>query len=177
MDPLIAAGLIIMVFLISGIMIFSLVRAFASLAPWVPSNLKMVGHALKYIAPSKGQTFADLGCGDGRIVFYANNKYQLQADGFERAFVPFILAKLRQLKYRHRPVSIKLQNLYKANLTGYDIVFVYGLPQTINERLAPKLASELKSGAYLISYNFRLRNKAPVKKFHNSWRNIYIYQF
>ncbi len=171
------AFLVIGIYVVIAIVVFYLIRAFYSLAPWIPSKTTMVAQALASIHPQPGMRFADLGLGYGRVVFYVWRKYRLAATGYEISPLPYALAKLRQLFYRGASVNIVLQDLYAAPLGTFDIIFVYGLPDTINQKIGPKLTREAKPGTYVISYNFSFDTKKPLKEFHERWRNVFVYRF
>lgn len=160
-----------------GIVVRSLIVAQASFAPWIPSSTAMAARAFAFVQPTKNMKFADLGCGDGRILFFANKKYGMSGDGYEISIIPYYLARLRLLLHRTSTVRILRKNLYDAPINQYDLVYIYGLPRSISARLLQKLDSEMKPGSRLISYNFHLDNKKPIAQFHDRWRNVYVYQF
>lgn len=169
----IAGGLI----LIALYLVLASVQTTMSFAPWVPSSSVLARRGLETIKPTPEMRFVDLGCGDGRIVFLAHRRYKLTAYGYENSLIPYLLAKVRQLRYMGKPVAIHYTDLYSVNLRGFDIIYVYGLPQTIKHRLIQKLEQEVKAGSYVLSYNFSLPHKMPTKEFHERWRNLYIYKF
>jgi len=53
-----------------------------------------------------------------------------------------------------------MQNFFKADLSGADIVSCYLFPDVMHD-LARKLTSELKPGAIIISFNFNLPGLDP----------------
>lgn len=159
------------------IVVRSLIAAQASFAPWVPSSTSMAARAFEFIKPFADMKFADLGCGDGRILFFANKKYGMSGDGYEISIVPYCLARLRLLFHRTKAIRILRKDLFEAPLGQYDLIYIYGLPRAIEARLVPKLDREMKPGSRLISYNFHLENKKPIAQFHDRWRNVYVYQF
>lgn len=171
------ALLVALLILVLLVVILLMLRAGASFAPWIPSSSAMAEQALRYIAPQPGSTFVDLGCGDGRIVFLAHRTFGLVACGYEFSLLPYCIAKLRQLLYLHKPVSIEFENFFNVDLSAFNIIYGYGLPKTINQKLLPKLQREVRSGTYVISYNFSFDDRRPLQSFHNRWRSIYIYRF
>jgi len=169
--------LVALLALVLLVVILFMLRAGASFAPWIPSSSAMAEQALRYIAPQPGSTFVDLGCGDGRIVFLAHRKFGLVACGYEFSPLPYCIAKLRQLAYLNKPVSIEFENFFDVDLSTFDIIYGYGLPKTINQKLLPKLQKGVRPGTYVISYNFSFEDRKPLQVFHNRWRSIYIYRF
>ena len=160
-----------------GIIVAYMIRASISFAPWIPSSRKMAQKALDHIQPNRTMKFVDLGCGDGRIVCLASEKYGLTAYGYELSILPYFLAQIRCLFHRELPISIERKNLYASILSDFDIIYLYGLPEKINQSLLPKLKREVKPGSFIISYNFSIPEKEPLKIFRDKWRNIFIYQW
>lgn len=172
---------VLVITLILGALFFlwalvSYVRGFTMFAPWVPSSARYTRKVLEFLSIPQGSSFVDLGCGDGRIVFLAHRKFKLKSSGFEISLLPFLVAKLRQLMPNNRGTVIELKNFFKVSLAPYDVLYVYGLPEHIKERLLPKINAEVKSGAVIISYNFSLPGKTPLKIFRDRWRNVFIYK-
>jgi hypothetical protein len=61
--------LIILPFAIAGI----------SFAPWVPTRSKDIKRGLDLAKMKPNEIFFELGCGDGRVVFFANKNYKVNA--------------------------------------------------------------------------------------------------
>jgi len=160
-----------------GVIVGYMIWASVSFAPWIPSSRKMVQKALDYIKPDRTMKFVDLGCGDGRIVCLASEKYGLTAYGYELSILPYFFAQIRRIFHRELPISIERKNLYASTLSEFDIIYFYGLPEKINRSLLPKLKREVKPGSYIISYNFSIPEKIPLKIFRDKWRNIFIYRW
>jgi SAM-dependent methyltransferase len=176
--PYLSLALAVIVFLVGSVSIYSLIYASRSLAPWIPSKTAMAAQALEYLHPAPGLRFVDLGCGDGRMVFFANRKYGLKATGYEYSILPYVAAKLRQLKHSSKDITIAFKDLYTVPLGDFDIIYVYGLATgPFQDKLAPKIEHEVRPGTYVISYNFSFKNKKPLTEFHEQWRNVYVYQF
>src|SRR5258708_35310630 len=53
------------------------------LAPYVTSPVRVVDKMLEMAQPKPGETLYDLGCGDGRILISAVEKYKVKAVGVE----------------------------------------------------------------------------------------------
>ncbi|MEK7583665.1 MAG: class I SAM-dependent methyltransferase [Patescibacteria group bacterium] len=170
------AGIILFAAVVA-IVVFYMIRTAFSFAPWIPSSAHMARLALDFIAPSPSMRFIDLGAGDGRIVFLAARKYGMRAYGYELSPLPYLLSRLLQLKYKKLPVTLTRRDLFTADLSEFDIIYLYGLPEALHEKLEPKLEREARPGSYVISYNFPLKSKTPVREMHDRWRNIYIYQY
>ena len=151
-----------------------------SLAPWVPSRRRDLKRAIGLSDLKAGEVFADLGCGDGRVVFAANKFWGARAKGIELAWPLHLFCQVKKhLFYRQRDIVFKCGNLFREDLSGIDVVFVYGLPGSLKKRLKGKLETELKSGARVISYGFAIEGLEPAKisrpdKKHSP---VFVYKF
>jgi len=167
--------LLLLLTLVITFVVYQLI-GFRSLAPWVPSKSKILAEALEYLNLPAGTTFIDLGAGDGRAVFLAAKKFNFQATGVELAPLIWGLSKIRQLLGRHFKVQLLLSDYAKLNLNSYRVVYIYSLPENINNQIIAKLKKELQPGSWIISYNFTLTGQQPVKTFADKWRRLYIYK-
>lgn len=138
--------------LLAGFFLF-LCLAFVTGGPFVPSTKKAVDAMVTLAKIRPGQTVIDVGSGDGRVLFAAA-KQGAFAVGIE--INPY-LVRFTQLKaffgpYRGR-IRVRWQNLWTADLTSADVVFVYLIPWRM-EDLAAKLKRELKPTAIVVSNSF-----------------------
>lgn len=142
-------------FIVLALLTFLIFFAWAglSLAPWVPTYKKDLPRVLELAQARPGQVFYDLGCGDGRLVQYMAKHAEMEAYGLELNFWMYLIAKLRTKKYG----NVKFKNLFKENLSNADVIFVFGMPDTIEKKLRKKLEQELKPGTKVITYAFEIK--------------------
>jgi SAM-dependent methyltransferase len=150
---------VIILFLI--ISLISLVFSSLSFAPWVPSRRRDFGRIFKLADLKSGQIFYDLGCGDGQIVSYAGHNYKVKAVGLEISLPLYLVCQLRKIFNYQAEIHFKFKNLFKEDLSAADVVYFFGMPKTINNKLTAKLKRELKPGAKIISYSFSLFDWTP----------------
>jgi SAM-dependent methyltransferase len=93
---------------------------------------------------------ADLGSGDGRILFAAVSAGVAEAVGFE---INPILVRWSRDRAVKRGQSDRVQiveaDFWNADLSSFDAVFIYQLPHVMSE-LEMKLRSELRPGARVV---------------------------
>lgn len=133
-----------------------------SFAPWIPTDNRDLERIFKIIKLKKGEVFYELGCGDGRVVFYANKVYGNKAVGIELAFPLFLLSKIIQLRNKQSDVTIKNSDLFKEDLSKADVVYLFGLHKIISHRLRIKMEKELRKGARVLSYDFQIEGWKPA---------------
>jgi SAM-dependent methyltransferase len=146
-------------------------------ALYVSTSRVRIAAFMDAVPMNSGQLLADLGCGDGRVLRHVRKRYGVQAVGFE--INPLAYLKVRVACFGVQGVKIRLQNFWRADLTGVDIVFCYLFPDVMKS-LSAKLRSELKPGAVIVSCNFALPGLTPERVLRpgNSLNNdpIYIYR-
>lgn len=150
--------LLLSVFLLAAL--WSYAYAGWKFAPWVPSYRKDLYRALKLADLKAGETFVDLGCGDGRVVIEAAEKFGADATGYEIALPMIIVCMLR--RRRRERVRFVYKSLFTADLSKADVVYLFGTPPTLRGKLTAKLERELKPGARVVSYAFSIDGWTPA---------------
>jgi len=95
----------------------------------------------------------DLGCGDGRIVVTAAQKYGVHATGFD--IDPDRVAEARDNVRRasvENLVTIEQRDVFTVDLTPATVITVYLLPR-LNVRLVPQLLG-VAPGTRIVSHDF-----------------------
>jgi precorrin-6B methylase 2 len=133
-----------------------------TLAPVYPTPDTVVDQMLTVAQVHPGEMVYDLGCGDGRIVIAAAQKFKAHAVGIEirRDVYEGTLAKVASLGLSDQ-VKIVHDNALKYDLSPADVVTLYLLTSS-NERLKPILMRDLKPSARVVSHDFEIRGWKPV---------------
>lgn len=133
------------------------------LAPFVPSPEDVVEVMLKTANVNKNDRVYDLGSGDGRIVILAAQKYQAQAVGVEidDDLYKKSVERIAELGLQNT-AKILHMNMYKVDLKPATVVTLY-LLTSVNERLKPILERDLRSGARVVTHDFKIPGWEDVK--------------
>jgi hypothetical protein len=124
-----------------------------SVAPFVPSPIDVVREMLELAKLQPGEVLFDLGCGDGRIVLMAAKEFGSKAIGVDLNAGLVVEAKLSAEKLGLKNASFIDGNMFDVDLSSADVVTMY-LMTRANEKLRPKLESELKRGARVVTHDF-----------------------
>lgn len=151
-----------------------------NLAPFVASPQPIVDKMLDIAGVRPGEVVYDLGCGDGRILITAAQRYKAKGVGIEisNRLVRMTTDTVRRLNLQDQ-VTVRQGHLLDANLSDADVVMIY-LETGSNELLKPNLEKYLKPGARVVSHDFEVRGWKPskVEKINAFNRNhtIYLYE-
>jgi len=151
-----------------------------NLAPFVPTPEPVVEKMLEAGELKAGETLYDLGCGDGRILFMAAQKFGASAVGVELSakLVKSTAAQALALGLE-KQVKVIEGNLLKVNLAAADVVTLY-LLRLSNERLKPNLKKQLRAGARVVSHDYEIMGWRPYRiekvMVHQRAHTIYVYK-
>jgi len=150
-----------------------------SLAPFVPSPPTVVTAMLQLADVKKDEVLFDLGCGDGRIIIEAAQKFGAKAVGVELDKEPYeeCVKRIRESNIDGR-VNVIHGNLLDVDLRNANTVILY-LTESSNEKVRPKLEKELKNGTRVVSHEYQISKWKPSKvkkiKENRSSHTIYLY--
>jgi tRNA A58 N-methylase Trm61 len=133
------------------------------IAPFVPSPVPVIQHMLKLADLKPGEVLFDLGAGDGRTVMMAAKSFGARAVGVElrEDLAKKALSTVHDNGLADR-VTIVNGDMFTVNLTSADVVFLY-LTTSANEKIRPKLETELKKGVRIVSHDYEIVGWKPVK--------------
>jgi SAM-dependent methyltransferase len=152
------------------------------LAPYVNSPRRAIDKMLEMANLKPGETLYDLGCGDGRILIAAAERYHVKGVGVE---ISSSLARTAQDNVQAMglkdQVTIVRGDMMKTDLSQADVVTLY-LITTANESLRPNLEKFLKKDARVVSYDYPIpgwkavdEEKTDASQYGNR-HTIYLYR-
>ncbi|MFQ6068132.1 MAG: SAM-dependent methyltransferase [Candidatus Bathyarchaeia archaeon] len=133
------------------------------IAPFVATPLPVVRQMLTLVGLKPGETFYDLGAGDGRTVIMAAQEFGARAVGVElrEDLAKKALATIYELGIQDR-VTIVQNDMFEVDLSPANVVFLY-LTTSANDKVKPKLEKELKPGTRVVSHDYEILGWKPVK--------------
>ena len=138
--------------------------------PYLATPMNVIESIFKFLNDKslikKDHRLVDLGAGDGRVIVYASEFYNLRSLGLEinrnlikTAESEIIRKNLTEL------CTIKEEDLFNYDISNMDIVFCFFLPS--NYEYCSHLVKMVKSGAIVINIRWDL------KKFKKYWKRSF----
>jgi predicted RNA methylase len=151
-----------------------------SLAPYVPTPQEVVDKMLQVAGLKKDEMVYDLGCGDGRIIITAAQRFGARSTGVELdpELHKRTTERIRELKLQDR-VKVIHGNLLDVDLSPANVVTLYLLTDS-NTKLRPNLEKYLKPGSRVVSHDFQIIGWTPTRAEKvvrdSRTHTIYLYQ-
>jgi SAM-dependent methyltransferase len=178
--------LLVIFFITFLLFILWTIGIFINRVPFITTSSSILKDIKEALDINDDSVIYDLGCGDGRILFYLSSfNKKAKYIGIENSLFPILLAWVGNLlNKRKNGVEVKIinSNFFNEDLSQATHIFTYLYPNVMDE-LLPKLKKELKPGVKLISLSFKFSFKSPTKeidlkrKKYKLGRKMYIYQF
>jgi len=133
------------------------------IAPYVGTPLPVVRQMLTLAEIKPGEVVYDLGSGDGRVVIMAAQEFGARAVGVELRgdLVKQAQNRVFELSLQGK-VKILQSDLFDVDVSPADVVFLY-LTTSANEKVKPKLESELRRGTRVVSHDYEVLGWRPFK--------------
>jgi ribosomal protein L11 methylase PrmA len=140
---------------------------------------EVIAEMLRLAQVTRDDVVYDLGCGNGRIVITAAQKYGARGVGID-----IDPERIRESKENAREAGVtgrvrfRQEDLFDADIREATVVTLYLLPE-INLKLRPKLLGELRPGTRIVSHAFDMGDWKPDKtakvRVAGSEREIYYW--
>ena len=148
-------------------------------SPYVSTDKRIIRKALKAAGLKKGEAIYDLGAGDCRVLIIAEKEFGVKPVGFEYSFPIYLLGRLNLLLNKTKFAKLFNQDLFKADLSSADVIFLYLTSKVYNREFKQKLERELKENARVIVFSTPLKfwpaSKIIPLEERNNKINLYLY--
>jgi hypothetical protein len=144
-------------------------------APYVATDLQVVDAMLGLAQVKPDDNVIDLGSGDGRILISAARS--LGAHGLGVDIDP---ARIRESTANAQEagvagqVTFRRQDLFETPLGNADVLTLYLLPE-VNLRLKPRILSQMRAGARVVSHDFDMGDWHWDQRQHVGNATIYLW--
>jgi SAM-dependent methyltransferase len=142
---------------------------------FVPTPQEVVDEMLKLAGVKAGDVVYDLGCGDGRIVITAAQRYGARGIGIDidPQRIKEATANAQKAGVTDR-VKFMQADLFETNISEANVVTLYLLP-SLNLKLQPKLMRELRAGSRVVSHSFDMGDWKADREQDVNGRHIYLW--
>jgi SAM-dependent methyltransferase len=160
-------------FLAAGVIAYYFFGGFIWGAGYAPTSSNEIDNIAKLLDLKEGDTFYDLGCGYGRVIFamverYHVNSIGIEADPVKCSWIRF-MTKRKKLQDR---VKLIQSDIFNVDLGDARNVFIFlSKVGDIMERLKEKVLREMKPGTHIVSHVHRFDDWEPEKKLGS----LYLY--
>jgi SAM-dependent methyltransferase len=144
---------------------------------YVPTPHQIVGRMLDAANVRMGDVVYDLGCGDGRMVIAAAKKYSTRGYGvdLDPRRIREARANAKKAGVEHL-VTFEVGDMFETDISEATVVLLYLLPE-LNKRLKPKLLSELRPGARVVSHDWDMgKDWPPDREIKLGTSGIYLWR-
>jgi len=143
---------------------------------YVPTPNETVDAMLKLAGVTGKDTVYDLGCGDGRIVITAAQKYGARGVGIDidPERVKEANENIGKAGVADR-VKIIRGDLFEADIGAATVVTLYLLTD-LNLKLRPKLLKDLSPGTRVVSHAFTMGDWKPERTVEVSGSTVYLWR-
>lgn len=149
------------VFLLAFIVFGTAAYASFRAAPWLPLRTRDHHRILRHLENRVG-TLLELGAGDARLLAQVAKKTKLKGVGYEISLLPYIAGKIRlKLSHACKNAELHMKDFFYEDFSHADVVYCFLTPAAM-EKLRPKFEKELKKGARVISYSFKIPGWNPT---------------
>jgi predicted TPR repeat methyltransferase len=143
--------------------------------PYVPTPANVVQAMLEAANVQAHDVVYDLGCGDGRIVIAAAERFGARGIG-----VDISAERIREANENARAagvldkVKFLQQDLFETDIFAASVVMLYLVPR-VNLMLRPKLLRELAPGTRVVSHNYDMGDWKPQRVMRVGTHRIYVW--
>ncbi len=146
----------LLIFLIwASIYTISLIISWFKGAPYVATKSTDLTRIIDTIKPRKKAYFLELGCGDGRVLRYAAQTYDVIGEGID--INPIVLLKARVIAsfQKLKNVSFTCKDVRETNFSQADYIYIFLFPKLV-ETLKDKILHETKENVTIIAHGFQI---------------------
>lgn len=143
--------------------------------PYAETRSEVVKLMLDMAAVRPGERVVDLGTGDGRVLIAAADR---GATGLGVDIDPVLIGQARAEAARRglaKRTRFAVQDLFRTPLGEADVVTMFLLPE-VNLKLRPRILSEMRPGARVVSHAFDMGDWPPDGRGRAGGARVYIWR-
>lgn len=154
------------------------VLSFLSLAPWVPTRKEDLKRVDDIIKLQKWENFLEMWCGTWKVSLYlAKSNKESFITWIELSPFFYLISKIRIFFSKQQNIEIRFWNALKENLDKYNVIYCFWLPETVTEKIFPKIKYKNNKKFRFISYCFKMTNDYFKETRHKEENRYAIYEY
>ncbi len=154
------------------------VLSFISLAPWVPTKNSDLDRINKIIKLKQAEKLLEMWTGTAKVSLYlASQNKDSYITGIELSPFFYLISKLRVYFSGLDNIEIIYWNALKLDLENYDAIYVFWLPETVTNKVFPKIKHIKNKNFRFISYCFKMTNTYFKETKHKTENKYAIYEY
>lgn len=166
------------ILLILFIIFFISIYSFFSLAPWVPTLKKDLEKINKILLLKDNEKFLEMWCWTLRVSLYvAKNNPESFITGIEFSPFFYLISKIKVFFSWLKNIEVKFWNALNLDLEKFDAIYVFWLPETITNKIFPKLSKTKNKNFRFVSYCFQMQNDYFKENKYKEKNRYAIYQY
>ena len=153
--------------------------SFFSLAPWVPTRTSDLQRIHSILKLKKWDRFLEIGCWTAKVsVYLAKHNPESNITGIELSPLLYIYSKIKAFFSWAKNLNIIYWNALNIDFSKYDTLYVFGLPETVTKKIAPKLLEQIHDSARFFSYCFIMNHPQFTQTQYKESPEVYsIYEY
>jgi SAM-dependent methyltransferase len=150
-------------------------RAEAQYVPYTPTPQAMVDRMLELAEVKEGDFLIDLGCGDGRILVTAAERYGARGLGVDIDAQRLVEANENARKAGVADkVTFRKEDLHDTDISVASVLTLY-LSLAIDIELRPRILETMKPGTRVLSHHFNMGDWLPDRWEQVEGRMLYLW--
>ena len=132
-------------------------QSFAMYVPSFDRHIRLMKNQLKLISWKK---LVDLWCGDGKAMRFFSKTFNVVCHGYELQSFPYYYGKILNTFFGYPHITLSKKNFLQVDISGYDYIYVYLLPQQM-AAIEDWIFAHMKKDAIIISNSFQFAVHKP----------------
>ncbi len=152
--------------------------SFFSLAPWVPTKKSDLERINKIINLQPWEKFLEMWSWTSLVSIYlAKNNPESTIHAIELSPLLYLLSRIKIFFSNTKNIKIFYWNALKKDFTEYNVLYCFWLPETVTNKIFPRIKNLKNNNFRFISYCFKMNNDLLLEqKFKEEWKySIYHY--
>ncbi len=117
-------------------------------------------------------------CWTSKVSLYiAKNNPDNFITAIELSSLLYFISKIKVYFNGSKNIEVIYWNALKLDLTKFDVIYVFWLPETVTKKILPHLSKNINEKFRFISYCFQMKNDYFIETKHKNENSYAIYEY